>query len=373
MPGDGDPHARTATATRPSSSPSAPRRRSTCPSPSSATSRRPTPAPHKHLVEFRDEAGELTVGESVTVAAFEEGQTVKVSGTSKGKGFQGTIKRHNFSARPQVARLAQRPRPRLDRRLGVARPRDEGHPRPRPDGQQARDAEGPGGRAHRRRAEPAACSAARSRARATAWWRCAPMARRARPRRHQEGQARRRRLRRALQRAARPRVRARGAQRAPPGHARRRRRAARSAAVAPSRGARRAPAAPAPARSRSPIWTGGGIVFGPSPRHYTFKVNKKEKRAALRSALSVHAERGSIAVLDPAPFETPSTKQAAKLIADWGAQGSVLVVLTDAEERVALSFRNIDRVSRAARRRPRRRRPDRRRQRARVARRPWTS
>src|SRR5689334_24272014 len=44
--------------------------------------------------------------------------------------------------------------------------------------------------------------------------------------------------------------------------------------------------------SRSPIWTGGGTVFGPSPRHYTFKVNRKERRAALRSALSVHAERG---------------------------------------------------------------------------------
>jgi large subunit ribosomal protein L3 len=57
--------------------------------------------PHKHLVEFRDEAGELTVGETVTVEAFEPGQVVKISGTSKGKGFQGTIKRHNFSAGPK--------------------------------------------------------------------------------------------------------------------------------------------------------------------------------------------------------------------------------------------------------------------------------
>ena len=57
-------------------------------------------APHKHLVEFRDEAGELMVGETVTVAAFEPGQVVKVSGTSKGKGFQGTVKRHNFSRGP---------------------------------------------------------------------------------------------------------------------------------------------------------------------------------------------------------------------------------------------------------------------------------
>jgi large subunit ribosomal protein L3 len=57
--------------------------------------------PLRTIVEFRDEAGELTVGETVTVEAFEVGQTVKVSGVSKGKGFQGTIKRHNFSAGPK--------------------------------------------------------------------------------------------------------------------------------------------------------------------------------------------------------------------------------------------------------------------------------
>jgi large subunit ribosomal protein L3 len=57
--------------------------------------------PLRTIAEFRDEAGELTVGETVTVEAFEVGQTVKVSGVSKGKGFQGTIKRHNFSAGPK--------------------------------------------------------------------------------------------------------------------------------------------------------------------------------------------------------------------------------------------------------------------------------
>ena len=57
--------------------------------------------PMKHVVEFRDEAGELTVGETVTVEAFEVGNTVKVSGTSKGKGFQGTIKRHRFASGPK--------------------------------------------------------------------------------------------------------------------------------------------------------------------------------------------------------------------------------------------------------------------------------
>ncbi len=57
--------------------------------------------PVRTLVEFRDEAGELTLGDTVTVEAFEVGQTVKVAGVSKGKGFQGTIKRHNFSAGPK--------------------------------------------------------------------------------------------------------------------------------------------------------------------------------------------------------------------------------------------------------------------------------
>jgi large subunit ribosomal protein L3 len=57
--------------------------------------------PMRHLAEFRNEAGELVVGESVTVEAFEVGQHVKVSGTSKGKGFQGTIKRHNFASGPK--------------------------------------------------------------------------------------------------------------------------------------------------------------------------------------------------------------------------------------------------------------------------------
>jgi large subunit ribosomal protein L4 len=93
--------------------------------------------------------------------------------------------------------------------------------------------------------------------------------------------------------------------------------------------------------SRSPIWTGGGVVFGPHPRHYTFKVNRKERRAAFRSALSIHAERGSIAVFDVKAFDDVSTKAAAKLVTDWGAKGSLLVVLGATEERAALSFRNL--------------------------------
>jgi large subunit ribosomal protein L4 len=99
--------------------------------------------------------------------------------------------------------------------------------------------------------------------------------------------------------------------------------------------------------SRSPVWTGGGTVFGPQPRHYTVKVNRKARRAALRSALSVHAERGSIAVFDAGVFDAPSTKQALGLLDDWlesGATGSTLVLLSEDEANAGLSFRNLRRV-----------------------------
>jgi large subunit ribosomal protein L4 len=101
--------------------------------------------------------------------------------------------------------------------------------------------------------------------------------------------------------------------------------------------------------SRSPIWTGGGTVFGPQPRSYTFKVNRKEQRAALRSALSLHADRGSIAILDTSAFTAPKTSQAHDLLEDWeiptGQVSPTLVVLGPEESSAALSFRNIKRVA----------------------------
>jgi large subunit ribosomal protein L4 len=96
--------------------------------------------------------------------------------------------------------------------------------------------------------------------------------------------------------------------------------------------------------SRSPVWTGGGVVFGPTPRGYVVKVNRKARKAALRSALSVHAERESLAVFDAGSFTEPSTKQAATLLADWGASSPTLVVLSAAEAAAGKSFRNIDRL-----------------------------
>jgi large subunit ribosomal protein L4 len=97
--------------------------------------------------------------------------------------------------------------------------------------------------------------------------------------------------------------------------------------------------------NRSPIWTGGGTIFGPQPRSYTFKVNRKEQRAALRSALSLHAGRGSIAILDAAAFKAPKTSDAADLLEDWGQARPTLVVLAAEESAAALSFRNLARVA----------------------------
>jgi large subunit ribosomal protein L4 len=97
--------------------------------------------------------------------------------------------------------------------------------------------------------------------------------------------------------------------------------------------------------NRSPIWTGGGIVFGPHPRSYTFKVNRKEQRAAMRSALSVHAERSSIAIVDASAFQQPKTRQAFELLEDWGQPRPTLVVLSAEESAAALSFRNLARVA----------------------------
>ena len=94
----------------------------------------------------------------------------------------------------------------------------------------------------------------------------------------------------------------------------------------------------------SPTRKGGGVAFGPKPRRYTFKVNRKARRRALRAALSVHAGRDSVAILDTAAFDEPSTKKAAEALGKWGADGPTLVVIETDELGVLRSFRNIDRV-----------------------------
>jgi large subunit ribosomal protein L4 len=95
----------------------------------------------------------------------------------------------------------------------------------------------------------------------------------------------------------------------------------------------------------TPQRTGGGVAFGPKPRSFTVKVNRKARRRALRAVLTMHAERGSIGAVDPFAWEGPSTKEAVAALAQLGGDGSVLVVLGDGEDSCARSFRNIADVS----------------------------
>jgi large subunit ribosomal protein L4 len=96
--------------------------------------------------------------------------------------------------------------------------------------------------------------------------------------------------------------------------------------------------------TRAPQWKGGGVVFPPTPRDFSVKVNKKAMNAALRSALSDHAQAGTIALLDGTSFETPSTKAAVQLLSDWGQSTPTVVIVGEEEEGAAKSFRNLERV-----------------------------
>jgi len=93
--------------------------------------------------------------------------------------------------------------------------------------------------------------------------------------------------------------------------------------------------------NRSPIWRGGGTVFGPTPRDYGFKVNRKVRRLALRSALSARAGEDAVTVLEDFELEVPSTKTAAELLKTLGIEESMLLVLAEYDENLEKSFRNI--------------------------------
>jgi large subunit ribosomal protein L4 len=99
---------------------------------------------------------------------------------------------------------------------------------------------------------------------------------------------------------------------------------------------------------RAPQWRGGGVVFPPTMRDFSFKVNRKERRAAFRGALTSHLQEGTLALLDASGLDRPSTKQAAALLAAWAKPLPVVVVSLDEEEAVAKSFRNLPRVAVAA-------------------------
>jgi large subunit ribosomal protein L4 len=96
--------------------------------------------------------------------------------------------------------------------------------------------------------------------------------------------------------------------------------------------------------TRAAQWTGGGMAFPPRPRSYTLKVNRKARKTALRGALSAHAARGSLAVVDAGAFAEPSTKKAVELLGAWGGDLPLLVVVQPDDEGLAKSFRNVERV-----------------------------
>jgi large subunit ribosomal protein L4 len=96
--------------------------------------------------------------------------------------------------------------------------------------------------------------------------------------------------------------------------------------------------------SRAPHWTGGGVAFPPTMRSFGGKVNRKARKAALRGALSAHAQGGTLGLLDPGAFDEPSTKAALELLGSWDKELPLLIVAQPEDEALIKSFRNLDRV-----------------------------
>ncbi len=95
---------------------------------------------------------------------------------------------------------------------------------------------------------------------------------------------------------------------------------------------------------RAPQWTGGGVVFAPVPRDYSFKMNKKEKRAALKSALSDKVASEKLIVLDKFELDEFKTKKVAEVLANLKVEGKTLIVLPDTDEKITKSAGNIPTV-----------------------------
>jgi large subunit ribosomal protein L4 len=95
---------------------------------------------------------------------------------------------------------------------------------------------------------------------------------------------------------------------------------------------------------RSPQWKGGGVAHGPKPRSYEVRVNRKMKKAALRSALSDAAQSGKLALVSGLSFEGPRTKDARGVLDALGLEGTVLLVIGEPDEAIEKSFRNIPEV-----------------------------
>ena len=97
---------------------------------------------------------------------------------------------------------------------------------------------------------------------------------------------------------------------------------------------------------RAPQWTGGGVVFAPTPRDYSFKLNKKEKRAALKSALTSKVQENKFIVVDELKLDEVKTKKFAAVLGNLNVE-KALVVLNDNNKNVVLSARNIPNVKTA--------------------------
>lgn len=93
--------------------------------------------------------------------------------------------------------------------------------------------------------------------------------------------------------------------------------------------------------SRSPIWRGGGTVFGPHPRDHKFKVNRKMRRLALRSALSVRAEEERVMVLEDFSLEAPRTREMVTILEALALEAGTLIVLPEEDENIMKSVRNL--------------------------------
>lgn len=96
--------------------------------------------------------------------------------------------------------------------------------------------------------------------------------------------------------------------------------------------------------TRSPLWVGGGTVFGPHPRKYAFSMPRKQRRLAIKCALSDKVKSGDFIVLDSLAFDAPKTKQVVKLLGDFGIDAKALFITADEAENVEKSARNIQGV-----------------------------
>ncbi len=305
-------------------------------------------APHRHLVELRGQS-ELQVGESVTVEAFEPGEKVKVAGISIGKGFQGTIKRHNFHRGPvshgshnvrkpgSIGASATPARvfkgQKMAGRMGGVRVTQPGlviHQVDAGAEPAARQGRRPGPEERDRGSQGGVVVAAPKakliggKAAKDVTLDAEIFGADVKPHLVHETVRAELNARRAGTRGAKTRGLVAGG-RAKPWR---------------QKGTGRARAG----TIRAPQFTGGGVVFAPVMRSFDVKVNRKARRSALRGALSHHAANGTLGVLDGSGFESPSTKQAKSTVESWGKDAPLLLVLNDDEETLIKSFRNLPKV-----------------------------